>query len=177
MLSRINPEPRRRRVIGIDPGLASTGWGIVELVSSKIIYIAHGCFKTEASLPRSERLLQIYNEISIVLNMFEPNEAGMETLYFVKNITSGLPVAEARGVLSLAIAQRGLQLGEYSPKAIKQAVVGTGAAEKAQVQEMVRLILGLKAVPKPDHAADALGAAICRVHDPLFDLRRPLHAG
>ena len=128
-------------------------------------------------MPRPERLLKIYNEITLVLEKYEPDEAGMETLYFVKNITSGLPVAEARGVLSLAIAQRGVQLGEYSPKAIKQAVVGTGAAEKAQVQEMVRLILGLKLVPKPDHAADALGAAICRVHDPLFDLRRPMNAG
>lgn len=94
----------------------------------------------------------------------------METLYFSKNVTSALPVAEARGVLSLALAERGIPLGEYTPMAIKQAVVGRGGADKAQVQEMVRILLGLPEVPKPDHAADALGAAICRSRELVFPL-------
>ena len=94
-----------------------------------------------------------------------PTEAGMETLYFAKNITSAMPVAEARGVFCLALAEKGIAVHEYTPMAIKQAVVGRGSAEKKQVQELVRLILGLSAIPKPDHAADALGAAVCRAHD------------
>jgi crossover junction endodeoxyribonuclease RuvC len=109
--------------------------------------------------------LIIYRSFKSVLDEYLPSEAGMETLYFAKNITSAMPVSEARGVLSLALAERGLAVREYTPMAIKQAVVGRGAAEKRQVQELVRLILGLESIPKPDHAADALGAAVCRAHD------------
>lgn len=154
-----------RRIVGVDPGLASAGWGIVDAVGSRVVHVAHGCIATKPSLARPERLLQIYREFSLVLDEYRPEEAGMETLYFAKNITSAMPVAEARGVFCLALAERGLAVCEYTPMAIKQAVVGRGAAEKAQVQEMVRLILGLKDIPKPDHAADALGAAVCRAHD------------
>lgn len=154
-----------RRIIGVDPGLAAAGWGIIEVVGSRIAHVAHGCIETKANTPRSERLLQIYQAFRSVLDEFGPTESGMETLYFAKNITSALPVAEARGVLCLALAEKGLSVHEYTPMAIKQAVVGRGAAEKAQVQELVRLILGLQSIPKPDHAADALGAAVCRAHN------------
>jgi crossover junction endodeoxyribonuclease RuvC len=148
----------------VDPGLASTGWGVVELRGNKVAYLAHGCISTQAGLPRSERLLSIYTEISAVLEEYLPTEGSIETLYFAKNITSALPVAEARGVLCMAMAEKGLPVREFTPMAIKQAVVGRGAADKKQVQELVRLILGLPEIPKPDHAADALGAALCCAH-------------
>jgi len=154
----------KRRIIGIDPGLASTGWGVVDYENSRILYIAHGCIETEAALPRHERLFFIYRQINTVMDTYNPGEAAMETLYFGKNVTSAIAVAEARGVLSLAMAERNLPLVEFTPHAIKQAVVGVRRAEKIQVQEMVALILGLPVIPKPDHAADALGAAICAAH-------------
>ncbi len=154
-----------RRIIGVDPGLAAAGWGVVDAVGSRVIHVAHGCISTKPDKPRPERLLFIYRSFLEVVDLYRPTEAGMETLYFAKNITSAMPVAEARGVLCLSLAERGIEVREYTPMAIKQAVVGRGAAEKSQVQELVRLILALKDVPKPDHAADALGAAVCRAHD------------
>jgi crossover junction endodeoxyribonuclease RuvC len=156
----------KRRIIGIDPGLASTGWGIVEYEKNRIKYLAHGCIETEAAQPRPERLFFIYRRINEVLDTYAPGEAAIETLYFGRNVTSAIAVAEARGVLSLAMAERNLPLAEFTPHAIKQAVVGVSRAEKEQVQEMIRLILGLPVIPKPDHAADALGAAVCAVHGP-----------
>lgn len=102
------------------------------------------------------------------MEQYSPTEAAIETLYFAKNISSAMPVAEARGVLCLALAESKLSVGEYTPMAIKQAVVGRGAADKGQVQELVRLLLGLATIPKPDHAADALAAAVCRAHDALL---------
>ena len=151
----------KRRIIGLDPGLASTGWGIVDCEKSRMKYIAHGCIETEAAVPRAERLFSIYREINNVLDTYSPTESAMETLYFGKNVSSAITVAEARGVLSLAMAERNLPLTECTPNQIKQSVVGVTKAEKVQVQEMVALILGLPVIPKPDHAADALGAAIC----------------
>ncbi|MDR0402886.1 MAG: crossover junction endodeoxyribonuclease RuvC [Treponema sp.] len=155
-----------RRIIGIDPGLASSGWGVIEYAGSRLNYLAHGCIETEAALPRAERLFFIYRRINEVLETWIPAEAAMETLYFGKNVSSAIAVAEARGVLSLAAAERSLPLAEFTPHAIKQAVTGVSRAEKGQVQEMVRLILGLPVVPAPDHAADALAAALCLAHAP-----------
>ena len=161
-----DPVKKPRRIIGIDPGLASSGWGIIEYAGSRLSYLAHGCIETEAVLPRAERLFFIYRQINDVLETWNPSEAAMETLYFGKNVSSAIAVAEARGVLSLATAERNLPLAEFTPHAIKQAVVGVPRAEKEQVQEMVRLILGLPVIPKPDHAADALAAAVCLAHTP-----------
>lgn len=153
-----------RCVIGIDPGLASTGWGIVRSQANRLVYVAHGVISTSSKLLHQERLLAIFNEINAVLDLYSPLEAGMETLYFAKNVSSAMGVAEARGVLTLALGIRGIVLGEYTPHGIKQAVVGSARAEKLQVQESVRLLLGLTAIPKPDHAADALAAAITKIH-------------
>ncbi len=153
-----------RRIIGIDPGLASTGWGVIDTASNKIRHISHGCIETKAGCPRAERLFLIYTEIKKVIHLYTPQEAAIETLYFAKNVTSAIPVAEARGVLSVAMAEAGILVREFTPLAIKQAVVGGGRADKSQVQEMIRLILGLPDIPKPDHAADALGAAVCACH-------------
>ena len=155
-----------RCIIGVDPGLASTGWGVVEFSQDKstqgrLRYIAHGCIETKADQPRGERLVFIHKSFLKILKTYKPQEASIENLYFGRNISSAMTVAEARGVLLMALCSQGLTVRELSPNAIKKAVVGVTRADKTQIQEMVRLLLGLSELPKPDHAADALGAAIC----------------
>ena len=112
-----------------------------------------------------ERLIAIYEKIEELIEEWNPALCGMESLFFFRNVSSAFPVAEAKGVIRLAVTKAGLGLVEYSPTAIKQAVTGTARAEKGQIQEMVRILLGLTAIPKPDHAADALAAAICRANN------------
>ena len=153
-----------RRIIGVDPGLASTGWGVVEYSRGKLHYLAHGCIVTGTEKSRGERLLFIYKSFQKILKSYKPSEAALENLYFGKNISSAMSVSEARGVLLLALSAQGLMIRELTPNAVKQAVVGVTRADKKQIQEMVRLILGLKEIPKPDHAADALAAGICAAH-------------
>jgi crossover junction endodeoxyribonuclease RuvC len=150
--------------MGVDPGLASTGWGVVDYSQGRVRYVAHGCIETKAQSPRAERLLFIYLSLGKLLETYRPGESAVETLYFGRNVTSAIPVAEARGIILLALAERGLCVREFTPVQIKQGVVGTARADKVQIQEMVRLILGLDGIPSPDHAADALGAAICCAH-------------
>jgi crossover junction endodeoxyribonuclease RuvC len=153
--------PDSRRILGIDPGLASTGWGVLADVNGSIFYIDHGIIVTKADCPRADRLFFILQSIREIVKKFKPTEAAIETLYFGKNVSSAIPVAEARGVISAALAEKGIPILELTPNAIKLGVAGSAGAEKKQVQEMVKIILGLDKVPKPDHAADALGAAIC----------------
>jgi crossover junction endodeoxyribonuclease RuvC len=136
----------------------------VEYAGSKFRYISHGCIETSASQARGERLFFIYQSFVEILEAYKPAESAMENLYFGRNISSAMAVAEARGVLSMALAQRMLPVMELTPNAIKKAVVGESSAGKGQIQDMVRLILGLEEIPRPDHAADALGAAICAAH-------------
>ena len=158
------PVKTSRRIIGVDPGLASTGWGVLEVFDGKLSYIAHGCISTNSEMPRGERLVLIHNSFLKILKTYKPAEAAMENLYFGKNISSAMTVSEARGVLLMTLSAQGLSVSEITPNAIKKAVVGVNKADKNQIQEMVRLILGLQEIPKPDHAADALGAAICAAH-------------
>lgn len=153
-----------RKVLGIDPGLASTGWGIIHVDGNRFKYIAHGVIETDSKEKHQQRLLKIYTNLTNVILEYKPTEAGMETLYFAKNVTSALSVAEARGVVTLCLAQNVISLGEYTPLTIKQCVVGSAKAQKKHVQEYVKLLLGLSTIPKPDHAADALAAAITHVH-------------
>ena len=153
-----------RRIIGVDPGLASTGWGLIEFSRGKCRYIAHGCIETQAEEKRPERLVRIYKSFLKILKTHTPTEAAIEHLFFGKNISSAMLVAEARGVLLLALGSQGLPVLELTPNAIKQAVVGVTKADKNQIQEMVRFLLGLQEIPSPDHAADALAAAICAAH-------------
>ena len=154
-----------KRTIGVDPGLASTGWGIVESSGDssrgKLKYIAHGCIETNPAEDRGERLVFIHRSFLKILKTYKPDDAAIEKLYFGKNISSAMAVAEARGVLLMTLGLKDIPALELTPNAIKQAVAGVCRADKKQIQEMVRLILGLKDVPRPDHAADALGAAIC----------------
>ena len=161
-MNRNNGEPVR--IIGVDPGLASTGWGVIESSRGRLNYIAHGCIETRPDKNRGERLVFIYKSFLKVLKTYDPAEAAIENLYFGNNISSAMAVAEARGTLLMLLCSRGLPVLELTPNAIKQAVVGVSKADKKQMQEMVRLILGLPEIPKPDHAADALGAAICAAH-------------
>lgn len=157
-----------RRVLGIDPGLANTGFGVVEYRDGRYRMAGYGVIETEAGSPRGERLLALYNRLAAVIDEFRPSEAAMETLYFARNAASAMGVAEARGVASLCVAQAGVPLGEYTPNQIKLAVTGTAAADKKLVERYVKLLLALEAEPKPDHAADALACAIARLHHCSF---------
>ncbi|MDR2964811.1 MAG: crossover junction endodeoxyribonuclease RuvC [Treponema sp.] len=155
-----------RRILGIDPGLASTGWGVLEDAAGKIKYIDHGVITTKADQPRAERLFFIMHSIRNIIEKFKPAEAAIEHLFFGKNVSSAIPVAEARGVVSAVLAEKSIIVHEFMPNLIKKGVTGITSANKAQVQEMVRIILGLDEIPKPDHAADALASAICAVSSP-----------
>lgn len=153
-----------KRILGLDPGLAETGYGIVDVKGSRYIHICHGVIKTSPRMTEGRRLGEIFDKLQELIEVFSPKEAGIESLFFAKNITSALPVAQARGVVLLVLAQKGILCENYPPQAIKQAIVGHGRAEKHQVQDMVKLLLGLTEIPKPDHAADALAAAICHAN-------------
>lgn len=153
-----------RRVLGIDPGLANTGFGVVDYVNGRYRMVSYGCITTKADEPHGQRLMKIYTNLCAVIDEFCPTEAAMESLYFAKNASSAMMVSEAKGVVSLCLAQHGLELHEYRPVQIKQAVSGSQGADKELVQKYVKLLLGLEAVPKPDHAADALAGAITHLH-------------
>ena len=149
------------RTIGIDPGTAIMGWGVVENVGSRLSLVAVGVLTTPAGMGHPERLHQLYGGLQQLLEQYRPTDAAVEELFFGKNVNTALTVGQARGVALLALTQAGLSVAEYKPLAIKQAVTGHGGADKKQVQEMVRITLGLTAVPRPDDAADALAVAIC----------------
>ena len=151
-------------ILGIDPGLAHTGWGVIETRGADARARAYGCVTTEAGEPIDIRLGRIYNEIQAVIERYEPTELAIENVYFAKNERSAIATAQARGVAIVACARRGLTVGEYTPMQIKQSVVGTGAATKEQVTYMVRRVLALDHDPSPDHAADALSAAVCHAN-------------
>lgn len=152
------------RILGIDPGLAIVGFGFVDKEGHKLTPVQYGCIQTEAHTPDEERLLHVYEGMLQLIDKYKPDAVAMEKLYFARNVTTALPVAQARGVMVLAAVQRNLPIAEYTPMQVKQAIVGYGKAEKKQVQEMVRMFLKLAAVPKPDDVADALAVAICHAH-------------
>lgn len=155
-----------RIILGIDPGLANTGWGVVEQRGSRLSCVAYGCVSTPAAQPLADRLLKIHDQIGAVVRRFGPTCVGIETVWFGQNITAAFATGQARGAALVACAEGGLAVGEFTPRQIKLAVVGTGTAEKEQVQYMVRQLLRLEQVPQPDHAADALAAAVCyTTHD------------
>lgn len=151
-------------VLGIDPGLANTGWGVVETKGPMLRARAYGCVTTRANEPIDQRLGRIFREVGEVISRYRPTELSVENVYFGENTKSAIATAQARGVAIVACSAAGLRVGEYTPMQIKQAVVGTGAANKRQVTYMVRNILALDHDPRPDHAADALAAAVCHVN-------------
>lgn len=152
------------RILGIDPGLAFTGFGIVDSVDNRIKLVTYGVIETCSKDSHSNRLTKIYDDLSAIIDKFKPNEAGMETLFFAKNAVSAMGVAEARGVVTLCLAKHGILCGEYTPNQIKQSVTGTAAADKKLVEKCVKILLGLEKEPKPDHASDALAGAITHLN-------------
>jgi crossover junction endodeoxyribonuclease RuvC len=151
-------------VLGVDPGSAITGYGLVKQTGNKLEAVNFGCIRTSSSQCIEVRIKKIYDEIKNLIFNFKPDNFAVEELFFNKNVRTALTVAQARGVILLAGAENGLDVYEYTPLQVKQAVVGYGRAEKAQVQYMVKTILGLPEAPKPDDVADALAIAICHAH-------------
>ena len=151
-------------VIGIDPGLATVGFGVIRTENGNITPISYGCIRTSADKQTSERLLEIFNEITSLFEKYKPEVIAVEKLFFSKNVTNGLSVSEARGVIFLAAQQRNIPIFEYTPNQVKQAITGSGRADKKQVQEMIKRLLGLDEIPKPDDAADGLSIALCHIN-------------
>ena len=152
------------RVIGIDPGTAITGWGIVEGSGSELQMVAVGTITTAAGTPLPERLQIIYHELTAIIEQWQPSTAAIEELFFSKNAKTALAVGHGRGVAMLALANADLSITEYKPLEVKQAITGHGGADKKQMQQMVKLLLALDYIPRPDDAADALAIAICHLH-------------
>ena len=148
------------RILGIDPGTGILGFGVIEINKGQAKLVDAGVIRTPVKEDDAVRLQTIYEEISDIIASTKPQEMSVEKLYFAQNVTTAMTVAQARGVVLLAGQQAGLKIYEYTPLQIKQALTGYGRAEKKQIQEMVRVILGLKEIPKPDDCADALAAAL-----------------
>ena len=149
------------RILGIDPGLAIVGWGVIEAVGGNFYPVACGAITTPAHTPVDLRLSMIYTDMCALMKKYHPDQMAIEELFFNTNRTTGITVAEARGVILLCARQNGIEIGEYTPLQVKQAVVGYGLAEKKQVISMVTSLLKLPSPPKPDDTADALALALC----------------
>ena len=152
------------RTIGIDPGTARMGWGVVEETDGVLRLVDCGVLTTPAGLSQATRLLQLYNDLHGLIDRYHPAAAAIEELFFGKNVNTALTVGQARGIALLAFAQAGIPVYEYKPLQVKQALAGYGGADKRQMQEMVRLTLRLPAIPRPDDAADAVAVAICHTY-------------
>ena len=150
-----------RIIIGFDPGVADTGYGIIREEGNRLVCLGYGSIKTPAKTELPSRLKTIFEEVTRLLSEYKPTQAGIEQLFFSKNVTTAMAVGQARGVVLLAIEQAGLPVVEFTPNQVKQSVSSYGAAGKEQVQRMVQMLLNLKDIPKPDDAADALAIAIC----------------
>lgn len=149
------------RILGIDPGTATTGWGVLEVKGSLLCPIAYGHISTSPKQTTAERLLEVAHDLDLIIRKYRPDEASIEELFFFKNVTTAIKVSQSRGVMLLVLQKQRIKIAEYTPLQIKQALTGYGRAEKKQIQLMVKNILKLKAIPKPDDAADALAVAIC----------------
>ena len=160
------------KILGIDPGVATVGFGLVESTGNRQSMISCGVITTPAHVPLSARLDRIYSDLEELIGACRPDAVSIEELFFSKNITTGIPVAHARGVILLCAFRCGVPVYEYTPMQVKQAVVGYGKAEKRQVMDMVRRILHLTAVPKPDDAADAVAIALCHARSATSLLTR-----
>ena len=151
--------------------MANTGWGIIDAHKGRLKHIAHGSIVTSSKESSGNRLNSIYDSLDKIIKEYKPVYGGIENLYFAKNQKSAMPVAQARGVMLLLMYKNSITAGEFTPMQIKQAVTGSGGASKLDVQNLVKVLLGLKSIPKPDHAADALAAAI------TFEMNRELLIG
>jgi len=162
-------------VIGIDPGTATTGFGLVrETDDGSLCVVDYGVILTPNNSSMTERLLELHNRLREILLLHRPQSGAVEKLFFQRNVRTAISVGQGRGIAMLALAEEGLQVSEYTPLEIKQAVTGYGKADKMQVQQMVKVLLGLPEIPRPDDAADALAVAICHAHSCRTNL---LYAG
>ena len=152
------------RIIGIDPGIAIVGFGIIDVNGHKMTAVSYGAITTPAHTPMGERLLTIQNNMNTILDTYQPDVCGIEELYFSKNVKTAMQVSHARGVIVCALEAHKVPTFHYSPTSVKSAIIGHGGAEKQQVQFMTKELLKLKKVPKPDDVADALAIAICHHH-------------
>lgn len=155
-------------ILGVDPGLANTGWGLIEVSGSRFRCAGYGCIASDTSTSTPHRLKRIRDELSLLIALHSPSEAAFENIYFSTNVRTAMATGQARGAALVAMADGGLAVGEYGPREIKLAITGSGSADKKQIAYMVRAILALPSEPKPDHAADALAVAICHANS-----RRP----
>lgn len=151
-------------ILGIDPGYAIVGVGVVEYIGNKFRILEYNAITTPAGMPTVERLQKIYQEMNMYIDKYNPDAMAIEELFFNSNQKTAINVAQARGVLLVAAANRGIPINEYTPLQVKQSVTGYGRADKKQIQQMVKMMLGLNVIPKPDDAADALAIAICHAH-------------
>lgn len=156
------------RILGLDPGTATTGYGIVDAIDGRLTVVTYGVISTPAGDPTPDRLRAIFHQLNDLLSAYRPATAGVEQVFFGRNITTAIAVGQARGVLLLALAEAGVAVSEYSPPKVKEAVTGYGKADKAQVQLMVRHLLDLAETPHPDDAADALAVAIAHAQHESF---------
>lgn len=160
--------------LGIDPGLASLGYGLIEENGDKLTCIDFGVIRTRETSEPSNRLLQIFESLDDIITKYNPQYMVVEKLFFCKNVKTAIAVGQARGVVLLAAAKRNISFSEYTPLQVKKAITGYGQADKRQIQELVRAILGLKVTPKPDDAADALAIALC--HLQVYKFKEKLEA-
>lgn len=152
-------------VLGIDPGTATTGFGLItEDAAGEARLVRYGIIQTLAGTPMAQRLFSIHQQVGALIAADRPDAVAVEELFFKRNVTTAITVGQARGVVLLAAAAAGVQVFEYKPAEVKQALVGYGGADKAQIQEMIRIMLGLSDIPRPDDAADAVAVAICHLH-------------
>lgn len=155
--------------IGIDPGTATTGYGLIRLENDgNLKVVEYGIIATAAQQPMPQRLLDLYQQLTRLIHLHRPECGAVEKLFFQRNVRTALAVGQARGVALLALAENGVRVAEYTPLEIKQAVAGYGGADKNQIQQMVRVLLNLEDIPRPDDAADALAVAICHLHASRF---------
>lgn len=151
-------------ILGIDPGTAIMGYGLIEKIGQKLSPVAYSCWRTPADIPMAERLKRLYDSLESLLLKYSPEAMAVEELFFNRNTTTAISVGQARGVVLLSAANHNIEVFEYTPLQVKQAVVGYGKADKQQIQFMVRALLSLQEIPKPDDTADALAVAICHAH-------------
>lgn len=158
-------------ILGIDPGLATTGYGIINLqtANGRLQIVDYGCVKTSAKLSFAERLKIIYSEIEQLVKKYQPDKIAIEKIFFAKNVKTAMQVGEARGVITLAAVRNNLSILEFTPLQVKQALTGYGRASKEQIQEMVKAILSLREIPRPDDAADALAIAITGANTKVYE--------
>lgn len=152
------------RILGIDPGYAIVGYGLVDYNGGKFSVVGFGAITTSADMPFPQRLKSIFDDMNLIIDKYKPDCLAIERLYFNTNTTTAIDVAQARGVIVLSAQNKGIAVNEYTPLQVKQSVTGYGRAEKHQVMEMVKCLLNLNAVPKPDDTADALALAVCHGH-------------